>query len=209
MYKQGGTAMSYSDFNLKRVKQEFNLNFIENKDLFLETEEVEISEYLRMTLDYNVPLALAINTEKARSELIIANILLELKRQLNDQISLFSGVNLDVDKSRDLSGFCDYILSKSSEQFYLSAPVLAIVEAKNDQVTNGLGQCVAEMIAARIFNDREETSVRSIYGAVTTGSAWKFLKYENDVIYIDRPEYYIADVNKIMGILIKMMRQET
>ena len=208
MYKQGVTAMSYSDFNLKRAKQEFNLNFIENKDLFLETEEVEISEYLRMTLDYNVPLALAINTEKARSELIIANILLELKRQLNDQISLFSGVNLDVDKSRDLSGFCDYILSKSSEQFYLSAPVLAIVEAKNDQVANGLGQCVAEMIAARIFNDREETSVRSIYGAVTTGSAWKFLKYENDVIYIDRPEYYIADVNKIMGILIKMMRQE-
>lgn len=208
MYKQGGTAMSYSDFNLKRVKQEFNLNFIENKDLFLETEEVEISEYLRMTLDYNVPLALAINTEKARSELIIANILLELKRQLNDQISLFSGVNLDVDKSRDLSGFCDYILSKSSEQFYLSAPVLAIVEAKNDQVTNGLGQCVAEMIAARIFNDREGTPVRSIYGAVTTGSAWKFLKYENDVIYIDRPEYYIADINKIMGILVKMMRQE-
>lgn len=200
--------MSYSDFNLKRAKQEFNLNFIENKDLFLETEEVEISEYLRMTLDYNVPLALAINTEKARSELIIANILLELKRQLNDQISLFSGVNLDVDKNRDLSGFCDYILSKSSEQFYLSAPVLAIVEAKNDQVTNGLGQCIAEMIAVRIFNDREGNPVNSIYGAVTTGSNWKFLKYQNDVIYIDRPEYYIADVNKIMGILVKMMRQE-
>ncbi|MDG4595597.1 MAG: hypothetical protein P9F75_07875 [Candidatus Contendobacter sp.] len=200
--------MSYSDFNLKRAKQEFNLNFIENKNLFLETEEVEISEYLRMTLDYNVPLALAINTEKARSEFIIANILLELKRQLNDQISLFSGVNLDVDKNRDLSGFCDYILSKSSEQFYLSAPVLAIVEAKNDQVTNGLGQCIAEMIAVRIFNDREGNSVNSIYGAVTTGSNWKFLKYENDVIYIDRPEYYIADVNKIMGILVKMMCQD-
>ena len=200
--------MSYSDFNLKRVKQEFNLSFIENKDLFIEIAEVEISEYLRTTLDYNVPLALAINTEKARSELIISNILLELKRQLNDQISLFSGVNLDVDKSRDLSGFCDYILSKSSEQFYLSAPVLAIVEAKNDQVTNGLGQCIAEMIAVRIFNDREGNPVKSIYGAVTTGSNWKFLKYENDAVYIDRPEYYIADVNKIMGILVKMMRQE-
>ncbi len=200
--------MSYSDFSLKRAKQEFNLNFIENKNLFLETEEVEISEYLRMTLDYNVPLALAINTEKARSEFIIANILLELRRQLNDQISLFSGVNLDVDKNRDLSGFCDYILSKSSEQFYLSAPVLAIVEAKNDQVANGLGQCIAEMIAVRIFNDREGNPVSSIYGAVTTGSNWKFLKYENDVIYIDRPEYYIADVNKIMGILVKTMCQE-
>jgi hypothetical protein len=200
--------MSYSDFNLKRVKQEFNLSFIEKNDLFAAIEPVEISEYLRMTLDYNVPLALAINTEKARSELIISTILLELKRQLNDQVSLFSGVNLDVDKNRDLSGFCDFILSKSPEQFYLSVPVLAIVEAKNDQVTSGLGQCIAEMIAARIFNDREGNPISSIYGAVTTGSNWKFLKYENDAVYIDRPEYYIADVNKIMGILVKMMCQE-
>ena len=64
------------------------------------------------------------------------------------------------------------------------------------------------MIAVRIFNDREGNPVKSIYGAVTTGSNWKFLKYENDAVYIDRPEYYIADVNKIMGILVKMMRQE-
>ena len=95
--------MSYSNFTLKRVKQEFKLDIIENQDLFSAIEEVEISEYLSTTLNYNVPLALAISTEKARSELIIANILLELKRQLNDQISLFSGINLDVDKDRDLN----------------------------------------------------------------------------------------------------------
>ncbi|MBZ4194245.1 MAG: hypothetical protein LAE24_08060 [Candidatus Contendobacter sp.] len=200
--------MSYSKFTLKRVKQEFNLDIIESQDLFAAIEAVEISDYLRTTLNYNVPLALAISTEKARSELIIANVLLELKRQLNDQISLFSGINFDVDNDRDLNGFCDYLLSQSSEQFYLSAPVVAIVEAKNEQVTVGLGQCIAEMIAAKIFNDREGNPVSRIYGAVTTGNNWKFLKYEGDTVYIDRLEYYIDNVKKIMGILIRMVNLE-
>jgi len=200
--------VSYSKFTLKRVKQEFNLDIIESQDLFAAIEAVEISDYLHTTLNYNVPLALAISTEKARSELIIANVLLELKRQLNDQISLFSGINFDVDNDRDLNGFCDYLLSQSSEQFYLSAPVVAIVEAKNEQVTVGLGQCIAEMIAAKIFNDREGNPVSRIYGAVTTGNNWKFLKYEGDTVYIDRLEYYIDNVKKIMGILIRMVNLE-
>lgn len=200
--------MSYSNFTLKRVKEEFNLSIIENEDLFSMVEEIKISEYLDTTLNYNVPLALAISTEKARSELIIANILLELKRMLKDQIGLFSGINLDVDKDRDLNGFCDYILSRSSEQFYLSAPILAIVEAKNEQMTSGLGQCIAEMIAAKIFNEREGNPVQPIYGAVTTGNAWKFLKYQDDTAYIDKLEYYISNVGKIMSILVKMVKQE-
>lgn len=200
--------MSYSNFTLKRVKEEFNLSIIENKDLFSMVEEIEISQYLDTTLTYNVPLALAISTEKARSELIIANILLELKRILKDQIGLFSGINLDVDKDRDLNGFCDYILSTSSEQFYLSAPILAIVEAKNEQMNAGLGQCIAEMIAAKIFNERERNPVQQIYGAVTTGNAWKFLKYQDDIAYIDKLEYYISNVGKIMAILVRMVKQE-
>ncbi len=200
--------MSYSNFTLKRVKEEFSLSIIENEDLFSMVEEIKISEYLDTTLNYNVPLALAINTEKARSELIIANILLELKRLLKDQIGLFSGINLDVDKDRDLNGFCDYILSRSSEQFYLSAPILAIVEAKNEQMISGLGQCIAEMIAAQIFNEREGNPVQQIYGAVTTGNAWKFLKYRDDTAYIDKLEYYISNVGKIMAILVKMVKQE-
>ncbi len=158
---------------------------------------------------YNVPLALAISTEKARSELIVSNVLLELRKYLNDEVSLFSGINFDVDKDRELNGFCDYILSSSPEQFYLSSPVAAIVEAKNEQVTSGLGQCIAEMIASEIFNEREADTVDKIYGAVTTGSTWKFLEYRKGTACIDRPEYYIANVNKIIGIFVKMVRQET
>jgi hypothetical protein len=200
--------MPYSSFTLKRVKEEFDLNIVENIDLFSAIEEAEISDYLKTTLNYNVPLALAISTEKARSEMIISNVLLELKKLLNDEIGLFSGIIFDIDKDRDLNGFCDYIISRSSEQFYLNSPIVAIVEAKNEQIISGLGQCIAEMIASKIFNEKEGNIIDKIYGAVTTGSTWKFLKYENDTAYIDRLEYHIGNVNKIMGIFVKMVHQE-
>jgi transketolase C-terminal domain/subunit len=51
-----------------------------------------------------------------------------------------------------------------------------IVEAKNENIKGGLGQCVAEMVAAQIFNEREANAIDTIYGAVTTGEIWKFLK---------------------------------
>jgi hypothetical protein len=85
---------------------------------------------------------------------------------------------------------------------------VAIAEAKNEQITSGLGQCIAEMIASKIFNEREGSAVDRIYGAVTTGNTWKFLRYDNKTAYIDKPEYHIANINKIMGILVKMIHQE-
>lgn len=150
---------------------------------------------------------MAVGTEKFKSELIISNILLEVRRIFNDQVSLFSGINLDVDKQRELNGFCDFIISKSPEQYYLNAPIVAIVEAKNEYIGGGLGQCIAEMFAAYLFNQKENNSLSRVYGAVTTGNTWKFLKYEPGMAYIDVPEYHIANADKIIGILASMVRQ--
>jgi len=131
--------VAYSDFTLKKVKLDFNIKTIENNSLFSNIEAIEISTHLTSTLKRNVPLALAINTEKARSELIIINILLEVKEKLSDKISLFSGIDFNVDKGKGLIGFCDYIISNSEEQLYLEAPVITIVEAKNENIVSGLG----------------------------------------------------------------------
>ena len=197
--------MSYSDFTLKKVKDEFGLNVVEDQDLFSRISEIQISEYLSVTLNYNVPLAMAVGTEKARSEFIIANILLELRKILYNKISLFSGIILDVDKERGLTGFCDFIISKSQEQFYISAPIIAVVEAKNENLVGGLGQCIAEMYASSLFNQREGLNLPVIYGAVTTGNTWKFLRQEGDNVYIDLQEYHIANANKIIAILVEMV----
>lgn len=141
------------------------------------------------------------NTEKVRSELLIAPILVELRKQTGRTISFFSGVDFTVDESQGLNGVCDYIISRSPEQLFISAPVLIIFEAKNENIKGGLPQCIAAMIAAQRFNQREGNMIPVIHGAVTTGTTWRFLQLENNTIRIDDREYYIDSVDKIMGIL--------
>lgn len=197
--------MAYSDFTLKKIKANLNLKLVENNSLFSTIQESSVSDLLINTLKRNVPLALAINTEKARSELIIINMLLEIKEKLADQISLFSGIDFNVDKEKGLTGFCDYIISRSPEQFYLERPVITIVEAKNENIISGLGQCIAEMYAAQLYNEQENNDDLSrIHGAVTTGNEWKFIQLIKDTAYIDSDYYYITDLPKIISILVAM-----
>ena len=193
--------MPYSDFSLEKVKRTFELTTSETVDLFGSIPELECSALLTEILRYNAPLAVASNSEKARSEMIISPILLDLRRLLRERINLFSGIEFDVDSTRGLNGICDFIISNSPEILFVSAPVITLVEAKKENITAGLGQCVAEMLAARIFNERAGNEVSTIYGVVTTGSIWKFMKLDGSVISIDLTEYYLKDVNKIMGIL--------
>jgi len=200
--------MAYSDFTLKKVKSELDIKLVEKNSVFSHIRAVEISTYLKDTLKRNIPLALAINTEKARSELIIINMLMEIKEKFSDKISLFSGIDFNVDREKGLTGFCDFIISNSPEQFYLDSPVIAITEAKNENIISGLGQCIAEMYASRIYNEKEGYDLPSVYGAVTTGDEWKFIKLINDTAYIDTDNYYINDVEKIIGILTEMVQQK-
>jgi hypothetical protein len=197
--------VAYSDFDLRKIETAFNFQIVENKDLFSYIDEITISDFLNKILAQNVPLAQALSTEKARSELIIVNIFLELKNNLN--IGLFSGLELNVDKEKGLNGFCDFLISQSPEQLFLKAPVITTVEAKNENIIGGLGQCVAEMIAARIFNERENNNIPKIYGIVTTGHLWKFIKLQDNTVSIDRENYYIKTPDNIMGILSAMVQQ--
>ena len=194
--------MSYSEFSLDRVLKTFNLTTSEKINLFANTPETQCSEILIQTLEYNVPLALAINTEKARSELIIAPILLELRRQLQDRISLFSGTDFNVAPELGLNGACDFLISQDSELLFIRSPVVTLVEAKKENINSGLGQCAAEMVAAQLFNEQEGNNIPTIYGVVTSGNIWKFMKLEKQVLSIDFIEYYLQNIPKILGILL-------
>ncbi len=203
--------MAYSNFTLKEVQKIFDLNIKEEMGMFASIEPAAISDALAEILAENIPLAVSINTEKARSELIVVNILLEIRKIFQRRISLFSGVDFTVDKDRGLTGFCDFLISNSPEQLYVDAPVITIVtivEAKNDNIISELGQCVSEMVAARIFNQREENSIQYIYGVVTTGTGWVFLKLADNHVSIDLKEYNIEHPDKIIGILSSMLNQE-
>lgn len=191
--------MSYSQFSLSEVQELFNLSITEGVGIFAGLPSTPISDYLQETLNYNISLALAINSEKARSELIIAPVLVELKKLTG--YGLFSGVEFNVDPSQGLAGYVDFLVSRDPEQLFIKAPVVTIVEAKKEDINNGLGQCVATLVAAQIFNERKGLIIPDLLGTVTTGSAWKFLKLSGKSLSIDLEEYTIKDAPKILGIL--------
>jgi hypothetical protein len=198
--------MAYSDFSLAKVSKTFELKILDAVNMFSAIPELESSNFLVETLLYTVPLAISSNTEKARSEMIIAPILIELRKQLNSEISFFSGIDFTIDPEKGLNENCDFLISRSPELLILTAPVIIIVEAKKENINGGLGQCVAEMLGARIFNEREGNDIPAIFGAVTSGTNWRFLKLKDQVIEIDLTEYYLRDVNKILGILANSIR---
>lgn len=200
--------MSYSQFTIEQIKSSFGIRLSEKVGIFANIPEASYSNFLSETLDYNIPLALAINSEKSRSELIVMPILIELRKQFSNQIGLFSGKDFTVDSQKGLNGFCDFLISKSPEQLIIEAPVITIVEAKNDNIETGLGQCMAEMIAAQLFNHQKGNEVQKVYGVITTGSLWKFMQLEDQTITIDLNEYFLGNLGKIVGILRSLIETE-
>ncbi len=193
--------MAYSSFRLDELISQFDLILEDRTDLFDDVAEISPSDRCSLDLAENVPLAIAMNTEKARSELIILPVLLELRRYFDRKISLFSGVEFSVDPAQGLTGFCDFLVSADPEQLLVRSPVAIGVEAKNGNVPNGLAQCAAELVAAQMFNLRAGNEIASVLGVVTTGTAWQFLRLTGSRLTIDLREYSIERVGKILGIL--------
>jgi hypothetical protein len=197
--------MAYNRFTIDAIIKSFGIKIVGDVSLFDSINPVEPSDVLVRFLERYLPLGSAIGTEKARSEFIIAPILAELTELTHHAVSLFSGVEFNVDEAQGLTGRCDFLLSASRVQYAIEAPVLAVVEAKNENINSGLGQCMAEMVAARMFNQNEGQPLDRIYGAVTTGSVWRFLELRDHVISIDRPEYFIDNLNTLLGILMSIV----
>lgn len=199
--------MPYSNFTLEKVRKTFHLEAFEEADISSDIKPVSPSAELTKALSRNVPVAKAINTEKAKSEMIIANVLLELREHFERRISLFSGIDFNVNDKTELTGVCDFLVSLSPVQFHLEAPII-LVEAEKDVLTVGFGQCVAEMVAAQRFNAERGNDIRCVYGAATSGIVWQFLKLEGQALYIDSTVYVIGQCDKILGILASMVEQK-
>jgi hypothetical protein len=199
--------MAYSDFTLRKVKQSFGLTAVEGGRFLPEVEPIAPSSILAGLLEDTVPWAIAVGTEKAKSELIIAPALLEVKRLLNHQISVFSGTDFTVDIAAGLNGVCDFLISRSPEQFEIEAPAVVVVEAKRDNINSGLGQCIAEMVAAQRFNEANNNPIPTIYGSVTSGTAWRFMKLEGQIVTIDVRDYPFPPVETILSMLVWMVRE--
>ena len=200
--------MAYSEFTLESVLPAFQLETIDTAGLFSEVEVVPPSEHLTTALARKAPLATTIGTEKAKSEMIVADILVELREHFEHRISLFSGIDFNVDPESGLTGVCDFLISLSARQSFVESPIIILVEAKKDDLLIGLGQCVAEMVAAQRFNAEKGNDIRRIYGTTTSGTDWKFLRLEGKCLHIDMTTYTIERCDRILGILASMVTQK-
>lgn len=193
--------MSYSDFTtLDSALQAFGLRESDTP-LFADTPPLPMSDWLRDTLARTVEVGLYSANEKARSEFIVAPILLEIASRNKNRVALHSGKHLNVDPEQGLNGECDFFLARSQPSRTIQAPICTLVEAKKGDIELGLGQCVAQMVGARLFNERRKAPLPFIFGCVTSGEDWQFLRLTGNNAALDSARYYLNQVERILGIL--------
>ena len=188
--------MAFSDFSLEDLELKFGIKN-HTARLFENIESLEPSQNLKE--DLQLAAELPIRSEKAKSEAIVFPILVEVRNRNDKFFTIYSGDILNADESRGLKGECAFILAKDIHSFSINYPIIQIVEAKKNDIDLGVPQCAAQLLGAKIFNEKKGVLLEKIYGCVTTGDEWLFMKLENDLI-VDEQKYYLVEINKLLGI---------
>ncbi|MEO6862871.1 MAG: hypothetical protein ABI180_15265 [Microcoleus sp.] len=196
--------MSYKSFTFQELKDRFKLD-LSLSPILSSTKVIplEPSPWLWRALE--ISSNSAVTTAKERSERIISPILLDSREKNNRQFSIFSGWSFDVDVSQGLHGECDFLLSGVPFDFEIKVPFFAVRETKGGEIESCLPQCAAQMVAAQLFNKRQQNSIPAVFGCVTTGVAWRFLKLERNNLIIDDDVYYLDNIPMILGVLQKIV----
>jgi hypothetical protein len=194
--------MSYTDFSIDTVMTGLDLEIV-STEIFPALEPLQVQPWLRDLLDRGSHQVLL--SEKARSEFIVAPILLAAQELTQGAVTIYSGQRLDVDPARGLVGECDFILSATLPLPGLRAPLVTIVEAKKHDIESGIWQCIAQMMGARLFNERAGSPIEAIYGCVTSGEVWQFLRLSHGVATIDHRRFYLDNVGLILAAFVGIL----
>jgi hypothetical protein len=196
--------MAYTDFTLETAEAELGVTARPGA-LFPGLQPLPVPAWLQDLLARGMSLALV--SEKARREFIVAPILLAVRELSGERVTILSGQRLDVDQGRRLVGECDFILALSEPVPRLRAPLLTVVGAKKNDIEAGLGQCVAQMVAAQLYNERSGQPLPAVYGCVTTGETWQLLRLGGAEVTIDQGRLYIDNVGGILAALQACVQQ--
>lgn len=189
--------MAYADFQLETAEAAFGLTS-QLDVLFGDLDPLPIPGWLDESLARGRE-AGALVSEKSRSEFIVVPILLAARNYTQNPLSIFSGQRLDVDQRLGLIGECDFILARTPPIPRLKAPIVTILEAKKNDVESGLGQCVAQMVGARLFNEKAGLEPGPMFGCVTSGQVWQFLRLNGAEVTIDRDPIYLDNLGAILA----------
>ena len=188
--------MGYSNFKkIQDVIEKFNLDMRLGR-VFQKIEPVAPSGWLLETL--SIAEILPLTNEKSKAERVISPILTEIARAYTGKVSFFSGEQLNIRPEDNLAGECDFFFALQPPKLYIDAPIISLTEAKDEDMDWGIAQCAAQMLGAKLFNEKKNKAMPFIYGCATDGVEWQFMKLENDVYYVDSKIH--TDLPEILGV---------
>ncbi len=197
--------MALSDFRYPDVVRQLGLTEETSRHLFTAVPPVPAGAISRVALPIGTQLGTGAHSELSRSVWMVGPILGDLWDRYDGRICLIAGAELDGDPAAKLTGVCDFVVSRGPQRHVIGPPVLVMFEAKRDSIPDGLGQCIAAMVGAQRHSLRAGEAADPMYGCVTTGSVWKFLRLSGTRLTTDATEYAISQVDQILGILIHMV----
>ena len=192
--------MAYSNFTKDELKKKFGVK-IKDAGLFNNKaiKPIEPSSWLIETLTRLQNIGFA--TEKERSERLVTPVLAEL-HQLNEcSFKIYSGQTMNADENAGLNGECDFLLAYGDVSSVLETPIFTITEAKRHDIDLGIIQCSAQLIGAKIFNEKENYDSPLLFGCSTTGVDWRFIRYENKTLFWDQITYTLRNLPELLGVL--------
>lgn len=129
--------------------------------------------------------------------MIVAPILIDLA--VSYGVSLYSGTEFNADIENGLSGTVDHLFSRAMPQrSTIEPPITAVVETKSRE--RGVSHCLVQMVASQRVNARPD----AVYGVVTTGLVWRFLKLEGTTVTIDLNQYPLFSTPSSPSSLVPM-----
>jgi hypothetical protein len=188
--------MTYADLSFQDFREKFGYDN-RLQELFSSVKSVKASN--RLVEELKDAESFRLHSKKAKSEWIVVPILKELCRLNSDFLTVYSGQSLEVDTENGLNGACDFIIAKDIKTYTVSYPLIQIVEAPKGDIDLGVAQCAAQMIGAKVYNDKKGTPVEVIYGCVTNGRDYLFLRL-SDMIVIDREIYTLGKLGELLGV---------
>ena len=194
---------SYSKYNnLVKVEKYLGVKLQPDRSLFDSSKASSIQPSTHLIEDLRRAKILKFASEKERSERLVSPILSELAMLNENEITIYSGHELEVDKSLGLVGECDFLLTLGENTIQvLRPPIFTVVEAKKQDLDWGTAQCAAQMVGSTRFNATHDINFPYIYGATTDGTTWKFLKLKNKDLIVDSDFYTIQNLDKLLGVL--------
>ncbi len=189
--------MAYCDFTLEDLETKHGL-VTRFKPLFAAISPVQPSDLLLQQLAFSEHFPL--RSEKIKSESLIFPVLGFIKIANESFVQLFSGENLLASKKDKLNGEVDYIWVGKPDALELQKPIISLCEAKKGSIEDSLAQCAAQMYGARVYNQKKKNNIDDIYGCVSSGVDWQFMKLEGQTIWKDTKTYTLSNLPELLGV---------